>query len=291
MASVDSWSSDAFSPHEFEDPAYDPGPAVSIRSLKPALRRRKRLWIATALIGLVGGASLHLMLPKKVATISTLYLVEPAGSTTAIQNDVSLLETRAVAEKAVGILHPGTTQPVFGYKAAAQGTSILSIKVSASSAAESLAENKALDTAFLTTRAQLESQQTAAQINSLTVQLQERQADYATVAGGSAISVAKTNQLGYDIGQIGSLQDQIAQVKSNQSSTTQDSAVLDQPYLVPVSAKKTALKDGLTGLVAGLALGMIIVIVGELLSDDVRRRVDVAAALGAPVELSVGRLP
>jgi capsular polysaccharide biosynthesis protein len=67
--------------------------------------------------------------------------------------------------------------------------------------------------------------------------------------------------------------------------------VLDTAYVVPVSAKKTAIKDGLSGLIAGLGLGITIVIIGELLSDRVRARSDVAAALGAPVELSVGRLP
>ena len=56
------------------------------------------------------------------------------------------------------------------------------------------------------------------------------------------------------------------------------------------SAKRTAIKDGLAGLVAGAALGFIIVLLGVLLSDRLRRRSDVAEALGAPVELTLGDL-
>ena len=44
------------------------------------------------------------------------------------------------------------------------------------------------------------------------------------------------------------------------------------------------------GVFGGLVLGMAIVIISALLSDRLRRRDDVAAALGAPVRLSVGNL-
>ena len=44
------------------------------------------------------------------------------------------------------------------------------------------------------------------------------------------------------------------------------------------------------GLIGGLAVGMGIVVIGALLSDRLRRRDDVAHALGAPVKLSVGTI-
>ena len=43
------------------------------------------------------------------------------------------------------------------------------------------------------------------------------------------------------------------------------------------------------GLIAGLVLGLGIVVIRALLSDRLYRRDDVARALGAPVKLSVGR--
>ena len=44
------------------------------------------------------------------------------------------------------------------------------------------------------------------------------------------------------------------------------------------------------GLLGGLVAGMAIVVISALVSDRLRRRDDVAAALGAPVRLSVGSL-
>ena len=45
--------------------------------------------------------------------------------------------------------------------------------------------------------------------------------------------------------------------------------------------------DALSGLVGGLGLAVVILVVGVLVSDRVRNRAQVAAALGAPVELSL----
>ena len=51
---------------------------------------------------------------------------------------------------------------------------------------------------------------------------------------------------------------------------------------------KDVLEYVLSGLIGGLAIGLGIVIVRELISDRLRRRDDIAAALGGPVRLSVG---
>jgi hypothetical protein len=47
--------------------------------------------------------------------------------------------------------------------------------------------------------------------------------------------------------------------------------------------------DSIAGLIAGLGLGVGIVVVGAVLTDRLRRRDEIAIAIGAPVELSVGR--
>jgi hypothetical protein len=66
------------------------------------------------------------------------------------------------------------------------------------------------------------------------------------------------------------------------------SIVLDPAAPVTHSRKKLALIYIATGLIAGLVIGMGLVIVRALVSDRLRRRDDVADALGAPVKLSVG---
>src|SRR5208282_3018622 len=54
--------------------------------------------------------------------------------------------------------------------------------------------------------------------------------------------------------------------------------------------KKTLAIYGIGGLLAGMAIGMAIVIIGAITSDRLRRRDDIAYAIDAPVRLSVGAL-
>jgi capsular polysaccharide biosynthesis protein len=265
-----------------------------------AARRRRRLWVSMAFAGLVLGAALHVVLPSKISAVSKVYLVEPTNQdpTAAIASDVNLLQTRKVAETAMSILHLSPNQPVIAYKAAALGTSIVAIKVSAPSASAAKAETNAVAQAFLEVRNQIQTQVTTDQVTSLRADEASLQADLGTVTsqisrlqGPSATRNALTDRQTNDSTQISSDQQQITQATQSESLVTKSSGVLDPAYIVVTSTKKTAIKDGLSGLVAGLALGLGIVVVGELLSDRPRHRADVAAALGAPVELSVGRLP
>ena len=64
--------------------------------------------------------------------------------------------------------------------------------------------------------------------------------------------------------------------------------VLDAATPLAHSRLKPLVLDAAVGLVVGLVLGMGIVVVRALVSDRLRRRDDVAQALGAPVKLSVG---
>jgi hypothetical protein len=64
--------------------------------------------------------------------------------------------------------------------------------------------------------------------------------------------------------------------------------VLDTATLAHHSKVKNIIEYLLSGLIGGLAIGLGIVIVRGLISDRLRRRDDIAAALGAPVRLSVG---
>jgi capsular polysaccharide biosynthesis protein len=82
----------------------------------------------------------------------------------------------------------------------------------------------------------------------------------------------------------------IASTKANTSAMVSGSYVLDPPTVVAHSRAKSAALYVAGGLFGGLVAGMAIVIVAALLSSRLRRRDDVAATLGAPVRLSVGRL-
>jgi hypothetical protein len=66
--------------------------------------------------------------------------------------------------------------------------------------------------------------------------------------------------------------------------------VIDAASAVRVSTKKTAVLDAASGLVAGLAIGLGAVTLLAVATTRIRRRADFAAALRAPVAVSVGPL-
>jgi hypothetical protein len=93
-------------------------------------------------------------------------------------------------------------------------------------------------------------------------------------------------------------EDQVEQyVTSTEASTetttaamVNDSRLLGAAIPIPRSHVKGVALYIVGGLLGGLAAGMAIVIVMALVSDRLRRRDDVAEAVGAPVRLSVGTL-
>jgi capsular polysaccharide biosynthesis protein len=290
MAGLDPLADEAFTSQEIADPAVDLGPPVSIRSLKAAAKRRRRLWLASAFAGLLLGAGLHHVLPSKVGSVSKLYLVQPTGvdPTVAIANDVSLLETRKVAEAAMSELHLSPSHPLITYNGSSDGTTILEIKLSAPSTAEAVAWNDAVAQAFLHLRAQIQGEAINGDVASKQSQIRSLNAEIQRL--GTPTSRIAQNEQNDDVAEVNTLNDEIAQDRETLALMAH-SGVIDSAYVVAASSKKATIADGLSGLVAGLAIGLIIVIIGELLSDRVRDRADVAAALGAPVELSVGRFP
>jgi hypothetical protein len=66
------------------------------------------------------------------------------------------------------------------------------------------------------------------------------------------------------------------------------SVVLDPANLLAHSRFKPLAVTGAIGLVVGLALGVSIVMIQALVSDQLRRRDDVSQALGAQIKISVG---
>ena len=97
------------------------------------------------------------------------------------------------------------------------------------------------------------------------------------------------NQRSADQSQVSQLQTQIQQATLNEQSANTVSHVLDPAAVVKASTKRAMLEDALSGLVAGLAVGLVAVIFGSLLAERALSRSTVADALGAPVELSLGR--
>ena len=284
------------------------GPMISLRALMAAIRRNRRVWLATGLVGLIVGASLHLVIPHKYSAVTDLYLAQPAGADPAhaMADDVSLLQTEAVAKQAVstGRLHVSPSALRSHYAGFPVSDNIISIKFNGSSRSDAVSGDRAVAQAFLALQAKELRLQTdvlvrglRSQISSLNAAISSLNSQINSLSspspnGQSANQLTDlVNQRGADATQVAQLQAQAEQALLNEQSVDHVSHVLDPAALVPVSTKKVILVDAFSGLVAGLAVGLAAVIFTSLLSELVPGRSTVAATLGAPVELSLGRYP
>lgn len=287
-----------------DEPEEMTGPMLDLTVMKEAMLRRWKAWVSMAIAGLVLGAAFHLFVPAKYTAVSDLYMVEPSGQSQAIDDDVSLLQTRAVAQQAVSALDLRVDPEKFlsTYSGLAVSDAILSIRISAASPGKAVAYDNAVAHAFLATRARQVRLETSlvvgglnqqvsslnAQANGLTKQIN---ALSRTEAGpGSAGQLAAlVTERSSDVAEIDQLKSQQQQDVLTEQETVRGSNVLDTAAATRSSAYKVTAMDGLSGLVGGLGLGLVIVIVGAAISERPRRRADVAAALGVRLEMSLGR--
>lgn len=281
------------------------GTMVSLRSVKTGIWRRRRTWLATALLGVLIGASLHFVIPPKYAATTDVYLAYLPGSdpVQAIVNDVSLLQTRAVAGQAVSAshLHMSASALLAQYHGFALSDAIMSITANALSEHEALLEADAVAKALLAVRTDEFRLQTAVlveglqsqiaaltkAVNGLTTSINNASA---SPTGGSSNQLSELiDQRSGDASQISQLQGQVLQDQLGERTAERVSHVLNPPAIVPVSTKRAVVKDALAGLGGGLGVGLAGVILFLLLSDRPRDRATVAATVGASVELSLGR--
>jgi len=282
------------------------GPMIGLRSLMATIRRKRRVWLITGLVGLIVGASLHLVIPRKYTAVTDLYLPLPAGADPAqvMANNVSLLQTEVVAQQAVtaGRLHVTPHTLLSHYTGVSLSDNIMSITFSGPSQSEAVSGARAVARAFLAVQAKELGRQTDTlvrglqpQISSFNNEIDNLNAKINSLSGATPNTQSSNqladlvNQRSADESQVSQLRAQVDQALVNEQFTDRSSSVLDPAAVVPVSAKKVVLVDALSGLVAGLALGLAAVIFSALLSERPPGRSTVAATLGAPVELSLER--
>jgi capsular polysaccharide biosynthesis protein len=275
-----------------------------------ALRRSKWLWCATAVVGLVLGVGIFVTHPPPFKASTSVVLVPNPDElpTDAILTDVALAQSRNVAERAMrqlGLPQSGQSVSSFlgGYAVTAVTDRVLVITVKAPSSSEAVARAGALATAFLQFRAQQAQSEEQHVLAALQQQITQAKQDIKSLSNevarlqtlpsaqqGKLASVRA--QLSQATSQLPTLQRTVtgSQVSARLSANqlVRGSTVLDRAAPIAHSRFKLPALYAIGGLVAGLVLGMGFVVVRELVSDRLRRRDDVAHALGAPVRLSVG---
>ena len=149
----------------------------------------------------------------------------------------------------------------------------MSITFSGPSQTEAVSGARAVAKAFLAVQARESGLQTdglvrglRSQISSLNNEIDTLNANISSISGAtpdtqsSSQLVDLVNQRSADESQVSQLQTQVDQALVTQQFTDRTSSVLDAAAVVPVSTKKVVLMDALSGLVAGLAVGLAVVI-------------------------------
>ena len=274
-----------------------------LRTMKAGISRHRLFWTSCAALGLVIGGAFHLVVPAKYTAVTILYLTEPASESYKVSDDASLVETNAVAYRAAHLLHIYNTNDLPGtWEGAAVGDVLLQIQGDGDTRASAVRWTKALASAFLTVREQTLGEQTKVVVSSLDKQATQLQADVqrlnntitALSSGGASDANQVTETLserGTDQAQLTTLQNEVQQDLLAETAVNTGSYILDPAQAALVHTNRIFAEDGLAGLVAGLALGIGIIVVGAVISDRPRRRAEVAAVLGAPVELSLRGAP
>jgi capsular polysaccharide biosynthesis protein len=288
------------------DPA---GRLTSLGFITVALRRRARFWCVTALLGLlVGGGFYVVSPPAHQASASVLLTLGPYENiTTAKDNYVAIAESRTVAGLALRKLGLQESAGSFlgSYSAKPVTERVMTITASAPSSDLAVLRANAVAAAFLQVRAdelQTEQQILLASLNQQNSQAQQHlDSINAQISQLSARPTSSARR-----SQLKSLQAQRTATESllfnlhqaivadvtgagpGTAAAVRGSVILDAAVPLPHSQLKSLLLETAIGLVVGLVLGMGIVVIQALVSDRLRRRDDIARALGAPVRLSVG---
>jgi hypothetical protein len=300
---------------DFNDRPAAADPAVGLVSLGfiwGALRRGARVWVTLALIGLVIGGGYYVgSPPPPKATTSVLLVNDPAQDPVgASQTDIALAQSIPVAAAVIQQLGLQQTPSSFigTYTLTALTNQVLLIIATGTSSNDAVQRVSAIAAQFLKFRAQYvqsQQQQTDAQLGQ---QVNQAQANLDSITGQISQLSSQPTFAGQQA-KLSKLQAQrtaatnaLAQVQQYATGTRATTRTVAQSMIrgsevlnAAAPAKKSSLAKGaatyaIGGLIAGLALGIAIIIIGAIASDRLRRRDDIAYAFGAPVRLSVGPL-
>jgi capsular polysaccharide biosynthesis protein len=288
-----------------------PASLVSFGFITAALRRGARLWCAAAAAGFLLGLGLSVALPPSYQATTSVLLAPPPGQNAAdsIQTDAALAQSHTVAGLTLRKLGlPESVNSFLSkYAVTVLTDRLLLITVSAPSSSEAVTRARVLAAAFLQFRVgELETDQRLL-LSSLNQQINngkqhlrsiDRQISKLLTQPRSPARQARLGGLRAERGQAAAAllsleQNTTFEQTSTQAATTatiKGSGVLDHAAAIPQSRHarlKRLLTYAVSGLIVGLVLGMAIVVIRALVSDRLRRRDDVARALGAPVKLSV----
>jgi capsular polysaccharide biosynthesis protein len=274
---------------------------TSVPFLLSALRQRMRLWLAIGVGGVLFGLGMFVVAPPAYEATTQLILTHAQGEdpVAAMGTDQAMAQSRAVASRVQARLGLPISTAAFmtTYSVDVATNQVLRITVRASSASSAVRRAEALGFQFLAFRAaQLQTQQRLVEtgLKTLLAQIKHELAENTKDRAQAQRRHLSTKKLELQekslFSRIFGLEVDIRDYPVKTIAEITGSKVLDPAALVQHSRLKSLVIYALSGLIVGVAGGIGLVVVLALSAGGLRRRDDVARALGAPVGLSVGRV-
>ena len=285
----------------------------------PAIRRNARWWCAAGLIGLLLGAAVFTkLLPPPYKAMSSVLLSQAASQNASdgMLTEIQIAQSHKVAEAAMrklGVPVNAKSVQTFlsDYTATTQSqgpTGVLQFTAKATSSTTAVSRAQAVAVAFLQVRnAELDSElaatisaidkqvnQDGQQVTLLTQKIvrllsQRPQTPALHTEIGSLTSQRKLAK-GILVGLLAAAKSYETTAKVTNQSVLKGSRILDPAMALPRSRFKYPVLYLGGGLAGGLAVGLGLVAILALVSTRLRRRDDIARAIGGPVRLSLGRV-
>ncbi|MEV6765625.1 Wzz/FepE/Etk N-terminal domain-containing protein [Streptomyces sp. NPDC051105] len=276
-------------------------PLLDLQALVVAVRRRRRLWYATALLGLLAGAALAVLMPPSPIAVTKVLVAhaedQPNDTGTLIRTDVQLLQTTQIAGKALQSLKSPEKPEDFmkDYRGTGLTNNLLQITVTGDSDAQAVARAKALADAFVADHVQRMQKTAQAEAQALLDQRDRMRDELAQVnkeiGGQSADSDPKASASLESLfarraelnSRIADFDERAADARTGTPQVVAGTEIVDTPRALRHSLPKALVTDAAIGLVLGLVLGLALAAVGTVVADRPVLRRDIAANLGASV--------
>jgi capsular polysaccharide biosynthesis protein len=284
---------------------------VSVGFLWAAVLRRLRFLVIFTLAGLILGCGYAVAKPPAHTAVTTILLVDNPQENPAyeILTDIALAESTPVATAVVNQLGLRQTPASFlgTYSVTQVTTQVLSITAKGPSDSVAIQRASAIATQYLAYRAkysQAAQQETDAELQQ---QVSQAQQSLDSISGKLAAAQSQPSSPSQQA-EVASLRQQQTDASNNldtvkqyatttraSTRTTTQQMIQGSEVVSPAtpgkrSIVKTAALGVIGGTLGGLAIGAVIIIIGAITSDRLRRRDDIAYAFSAPVGLSVGPL-
>jgi capsular polysaccharide biosynthesis protein len=307
--SQDAWADEELRADEEEPTADRAVTFTSLGLIGAALKRSARLLCVAAVLGVLLGYGLYAKYPPAYQATTSVLLTNNPNENPAeeILNDMALAQSQAVAGRVVPQLrlHQSVRSLLAAYTVTDPSDQVLVFTVGAPSSSDAVRLASALATDFLQFRAnylkgqqQLEVTTLDQQVNQAREQVDSvnQQISRVSTQPTSSEQQAKLSSLRLQLAAASqalttaqqSARATLATTRTTTATMIQGSQVLNAPTALPHGLKKGKAFYIAVALLIALVIGMSIVIVRELVSDRLRHRDDIAAAIGAPVRLSLG---